>query len=604
VVSTLAVALTLLVSRVPEPEPDAVGPSVSVEEIDAGLDRGPAGAATPVPAPAPADGAASPSPADGDPSPAAGVTSPADGAAQADLVEGEDERLFAAVARIEPGTAPSEVPSAPGRPGTVVLPARVAPYDLPALVGVGAVVAQPDGGYLVQRNVLVGPGAQLRISAPGTTLRMLSAPEGFTSLVGFRATVALEGADGRPLTLTSWDPARGAADTEPRDGRAYLRAIGGRLDLAQVRATDLGFWSGRTGGVAWTGSATEVSTGSARDCAFVGNHYGVFTTRSTGLLINGGEVRGSAMDGIAVHKESEGTQVWRVTTTRNAGNGIAVSKGARQVSVREVTATGNLRNGVYLDGSPQAGGPNASGASAAAGGGFVVDGSTVSGNAEHGILVARARGAELTRNTVSANRDGVVVRGTADQVTLRENRISSPGGFGVAVRDGARGAVIARNTITDAVTAVQVDDAVASVSGNEIDRVAAHAVSVKGASDGSEVLENRLAGRGPSAVDLARLATGAGVTVAGNDVRGFDVDRDDVRYLAAFVGNHPLILVWVLILLLPLATRVYLARRRPDSRAADGSDPGEPPSGPARPDAGGPSPERLRSATRVTVVSE
>ena len=542
ILTSLSLGVATLMLGLPPVEPELQGPSVSIEETD------------------PSQGSDTPNDAE----------SPGFDPRQANLVAAEDERLYSTVGQIEPGSSPHDVKVGNQLP-SVVLPARPAPYDLNTLTSTGAVVRQSDGSLLLQKGVLVGAGAQLRLTAPNTTLRMSSGPQGFATLIAFKGSMVLEGNDGAPLTISSWDPTKSAPDTEPSDGRSYIRSVGGRMDLRSVNTSDLGFWSGRTGGVAWTGSASESATGSARAVSFVRNHYGVFSDRTKGLLINGAEIKNSAMDGVAVNRDSEATELWRVVSAESARNGIAIAKGAHNISLREVTTTGNARNGIFLDGTPPALGPNAGGGTTAHSAGFVVDGSTVRGNAEHGILVTGANNTQLTRNTVAANRDGIIVRGVTQGVALRENRISSPGGFAVAIRDGAKDALVDKNIISDALTAVQINDAVAKVSGNEIDQMTLHAVSITGNGNGSSVVDNRVAGRGPSSIDLNRIAPGALVDISGNDEANWDVDRDDVQYLANFVRGHPLILLWALILVFPLAGRIYFKHRR--DRQAIGQHP-------------------------------
>jgi parallel beta-helix repeat protein len=479
---------------------------------------------------------------------------------QANLVTSEDARIASVLGGFMPNSPPREV-TTPGALPTLVLPGRAAPYDLSTLIGAGAVVTQPDGGLLLVHNVLAAPGAAVNLSLPGGALRMSSGPGGITSLVAFKGSLTVGGGPGNPLRVTSWDPTKNAPDTDPEDGRAYIREFAGRMDLHDMSTTDLGFWSGRTGGVAWTGSAAAAATGSARNVVFTGNHYGLFSSKTKDLLINGAQVKNSEMDGIAVHRQSDGTQLWQVTSSNNARNGIAVTQGAQNVSLRAVTATSNARNGIYLDGSPLATGPNAGGSATTASSGFTVAASTSRGNSEHGILVNTANNTELINNMVSSNRDGIVVRGVTHGVALRENHISAPGGFAVAIRDGSTDAVVDKNVISDAVTGVQVDNAVAKVSGNEIDDVGMHGVSIIGNGSGSAITDNRLSGRGPSAVDLNRLSFDNVVDVSGNDVKNWVVDRDDAQYLANFVRKHPLILLWFLTLFFPLAARLYFKRR-------------------------------------------
>lgn len=478
---------------------------------------------------------------------------------QANLVTAEDQRVFDIVGQVLPGTPPRELTS-PGAPPTLVLPSRTAPYTLATLVSAGAVVHQP-GALLVVKNVLVAPGAQLDITVPGGRLRLSSGPTGFTSLIGFKATLDLAGDGHAPLTVTSWNPATNSPDTDETDGRAYLRSIGGRMDLDHVALADLGFWSGRTGGLAWTGSASAPASGTATEITATGNHYGMFLSRSNGVLVNGALISRSAMDGVSVHTSAQGTQLWRVDSTDSGRNGIDVSAGATDTTMRQVSTTGSARNGIYLDGTPPAFGPNAGGGTTEASTGFAVDGSTSRGNSEHGILVIGADDVRLTNNTVAANRDGVIIRGVTKGVVLRANHISSPGGFAVAVRGGARDAVVDQNSISDALTAVQVNDSVAEVTHNEIAGVVLHGVSLIGHSGGSSVKDNRVDGRGPSAVDTNRLVTGAVITKSGNDESNWTTDRDNVQFVSGFVRNHPLVLLWFLTLMFPLAARVIYRRR-------------------------------------------
>ncbi|WP_028934759.1 right-handed parallel beta-helix repeat-containing protein [Pseudonocardia spinosispora] len=535
VLTSLLLGIATLTLGVTQVEPDAQGPSVSVEELDPNAQNN-------------AD------------APKAVPNTPGFDPKQANLVSAEDARTFALVSGILPGTPPRDLAS-PGSAPTLVLPSRSAPYDLAALISAKAVVKQPDGGFLLVHNVLVTAGAQLNLAMPSGTLRMSSGPGGITSIIGFKSIMMIGGADHAPLTITSWDPTKNAPDTDASDGRAYIRDIGGRMDVHDTNTESLGFWSGRTGGLAWTGSTAEPATGSARNVNCTGDHYGIFATRSSGLLINGAQVKNSVMDGIAVHGNSDGTQLWRVTSSNNARNGILVTQGAHNISMREVTTASNARNGIYLNGKPPATGPNAGGSTTAASAGFIVDGSTSRANSEHGILVNNANNAVLTKNMVSSNRDGVIVRGATQGLVLSENQISSPGGYAVALRDGSQGAVIDKNVISDAVTAVQLNNAVAKISGNEINGMTMHAVSIIGAGSGSSIVDNRLAGQGPSSVDVNRLVTLGVVSISGNDEKNWTVDRDNAQFLANYVRKHPLILLWGLSLLLPLAARMYFKRR-------------------------------------------
>lgn len=549
------------------------------------------------------------------------------GDAQARIVTAEDDRVFAAVGD-SPGTrAPYEVPAvAPSIVPTVVLTARERPYDLAALERLDAAARLGGGDWMLTRSVLVGRGAVLDLQAPGKTLRLVSGTAGFAALVVFRGTLTMGGAPGAPLRVTSWDPAAGAVDTELGDGRSYVRSVGGRMDLSHVDASELGFWSGRTGGIAWTGSAGEPGRGSATATVVGRSHYGMFTSRVEGLAINGGAVRDNAADGLLVHRESSGVSVRELASSGNARHGVAVSSGTERVLLSGVTAEDNGGAGIRIDGAAPAASASASGASTAPGRGFTVERSAATGNGEVGILASGAAALVLRGNTVAGSPDGIVVRGASDAPELIGNTVDAEG-FGIAVRDGVTGARLTANTVTSATVAVQVSDAAATVRDTAVEGAARYGVSLVGAVDGTAVEANRLAGRGPAAVDVHRVGVGSNVTLTGNDDARWTVDRDDVAYWASYVADHPLVLLWLLILLVPVAAqvrarvrariaatarprnpllspaplvtaaldpvdRIALARAIAAGRTT--SRPGHPPVPPHRPVSGG---------TRVTVVS-
>src|SRR5699024_5824749 len=134
-----------------------------------------------------------------------------------------------------PGAPPLTLPT--GGTSPVVLLAREEPYTLAAHAeAVPEAVAREEAGALLTPSPLA------------------STPESFASLVSIGGTLAVAGAEGEPLRITGWDSSRDRADEETADGRAYLRALAGAVRARDVDLSDLGFWSGPTGGLALTGS--------------------------------------------------------------------------------------------------------------------------------------------------------------------------------------------------------------------------------------------------------------------------------------------------------------------------------------------------------------
>lgn len=480
---------------------------------------------------------------------------------QAQLLEAEDDRLFTIVSEAPKTLVPYEVAAGGQALPTVVLTARSRPYDLPALERLGAVEHQPDGAWLLRRSVVVGRGAELRLQEPNAVLRLTSTPSGFTSIVAFKGTLVLAGGPGAPMTVSSWDPATSAPDVNQDDGRAYIRAVGARMDLTQVGFSDLGFWSGRSGGVAWTGSAGSAATGSATEVTVDRDHYGLFTSRVGNLTINDSTVRDNDLDGLLLHRETDGLVARRVTATGNGRDGISASRGSKNVTFTEVTTSANRQNGIRIDGSALAAEATAGGASTARGAGYTVERSTVTGNVEEGILVAEAGQVTLRDNTVGGNRDGIVVRGPAEGPSITGNTIDAAG-FGLALRSNTRGATVTGNTIGASVIGVQVTDSTANIRGNRTTASSRYGVSLVGDVTGTAVVDNTLGGRGLAPLDVNRIAVTSTADVLGNDDRTWVRDRNEVEYVVTYAQDHPLLLLWLLILVLPLLARLWTKRRK------------------------------------------
>ena len=108
---------------------------------------------------------------------------------------------------------------------------------------------------MLSEHIVVQSGATLNLAASGGLgLRLASDADGFVSIVNYGGTLNIQGTKGRPVTIGSWNRDTDAADLLTNDGRAYLRSIGGQVRLKHLQLTDLGFWSGRTGGLALTGT--------------------------------------------------------------------------------------------------------------------------------------------------------------------------------------------------------------------------------------------------------------------------------------------------------------------------------------------------------------
>jgi putative cofactor-binding repeat protein len=475
-------------------------------------------------------------------------TSTVDAERQSALLALEDQRLLGLVTSVRPGSGPYLQDL--GGVQTLVLTARGLDYGLTDLVTLGAAEVQPDGGVLLTRHVFVAPGARLTVDAPGTTLRLRSDQSGFVSLVAWKADLTLSGAGGAPLAVTSWDPDLQRPDPSTVDGRAYVRDVSGSMQLRFVDASDLGFWAGRTSGVAWTGSSRAAATGGVISSTFRHNHYGAFASRGKGLTVADSDFSGNTVDGLLLHRSTADTTITNSTARDNGRHGFSADHGSELVSYKDVTAEANGAYGIFYSGTPLSVGQSAGGASLRAYGQVVVSGGTFRKNGKAGLRVVGGKDVDITDTRVADNTDGIVLAGTAAPTTVQRAVVTGNRRFGISVRSAS--ATVTGNELSGGETAIHVRDAAVVVSGNTVRRATQHAISVVGAATGSSLEHNTIGGRGPSGIDVYRVDAGVTVAASGNDVRGWTRDRDNWTYWSTFVPTHPMLLLWVALLGVPL----------------------------------------------------
>ncbi len=187
---------------------------------------------------------------------------PGDPEAEAAFVADEDRRLVEvrtvdSLARWSKTSLNSPYRIATGSAYTLVLTARREVYTIKDLLGLApqTFIRQPDGGYLLSEHVVVQSGATLNLaSSGGLNLRLASDPDGFVSIVNYGGVLNVQGAEGKPVRISSWNRDTDGPDTLTNDGRAYVRSLGGTVRFRYAEMSDLGFWSGRTGGLSLTGT--------------------------------------------------------------------------------------------------------------------------------------------------------------------------------------------------------------------------------------------------------------------------------------------------------------------------------------------------------------
>ncbi len=495
---------------------------------------------------------------------------------------------------------------------TLVLTARSAPYTVSDLLELAprTFVVQSDGSYLLMENLYVMRGATLSLSAPGgLKLRMASNAQGYVSIVSFDGAINLTGTANAHMSITSWDPRTAQPDTDPTDGRAYIRGIGGTFTMSYADVTDLGFWSGRTGGIALTGqtrpttgsttgpttvtgsgTTTKGSTGGGTgggtpkpgctlgsttiisqpagalgDCStqfnvplpqnisaqidhdtITGNAFGLFISGATGIVLSDTKVTGSLIAGVVLHRYASQGVIQRVDSSNNAGDGFVISRAAQNIQILASSANYNAGNGFTVNGQPISTGPSASGEPMGAFGNNTLTSDTAQDNSHNGIEVLGGLNIALNNNTIVGNQMGIVIRRAAQKVIVSGNKLTQQNREGISIRDGVQAVTVNNNLIDGAATGVYVRASTADIAGNTISNASIHGVTLIGADAGSLVNGNVISGIGPGAIDTHRESGKVGVS--GNQTGGwFNTTAMWVRIKALI---RPLTVVWFCIFLM------------------------------------------------------
>jgi parallel beta-helix repeat protein len=556
---------------------------------------------------------------------------------EAALVDSEDQRIIqtrsvlSSILQVGGAEAvgakrPQVFGSAYGK--TLVLPERAsnAPYTVADLVKIpgGYFQRLPDGSYLLGAHLFVAAGAELRLTSP-LTLRMGSIPGSFSSIVSFGGVISVIGTAPDPVRITSWNPQTGQSDTKVDDGRAYIRAIGGQFRMDHAEITDLGFWSGRTGGIALTGTERPVSvtkhlnkaqrheakqqrlaknknpdtaqsgggpgdleiepagpdakagtashvpaadlvTGSIQHSTITGNAYGVFVSGSDRTQILGDRIADSLVHGVLLHRYTKNATIQDTTVTGSGGDGFVLSRATQSVRITGCTSEGNGGNGFTLNGQPLAGGPSASGESLQAFGNSSVNGSIARGNHRYGVELLGGTNLAVQTSKIYGGDMGIVVRAGATGVQISGNELTGQARQGIALRDGVTGAQVAGNTITGVRTGIYLRDSNGDLVGNTVHGATAHAITLRGAAGGSRVTGNTLDGTGTSAVSSA--ASHGRVAKSNNHTDGWHDTSTFLSKAKEYV--KPMNVIWTCVLLLVL---LAMFRSRGTGRRRTRQDP-------------------------------
>jgi parallel beta-helix repeat protein len=450
---------------------------------------------------------------------------------------------------------------------TIVLLARLAPYTLAELRAAfpAAITVEPSGAWVLHEDILVGPSAHLVIAGPAVKeLRLISTPGRFVTIAAWKGRIELRGTSTAALRITSWDPASNGPDVNRTDGRAYIIAKAGKMDVADAQFGYLGFATGESSGVAWRGWPGIPSHGSATRSQFIGNYFGAYTFEAVDMAWTDNIFAGNAGYGFDPHDHSDRFTVTGNMAIHNGSHGMVFSRGCSGNVIRHNMSALNSGNGLVLDdgrvapdGDPRHLRPDGSNDN-------VIEANMAWGNVA-GIALEGASRNVVRGNLLAGNRVGLRLKDESNANKLAGNVIGGSSIIGIDVYGGSAENAVGGNLILGGKGGVVIRDSAGNqVEHNTIRWIAGRGVVLAGAMRTTSVSGNTISGKGSTAIDTQTAHGLPDSAVNGNDVGGWVGPRrvDEIYSAGNFLRRHPAIAIWLAIFLVPLAWWLPARRRR------------------------------------------
>jgi parallel beta-helix repeat protein len=362
--------------------------------------------------------------------------------------------------------------------GDVSVPALAAALGDPA-----ALRETSPGEWLLGADLSVLAGASLQIAAPDVRwLKLISTSERFVSVQALGGRLDIAGS-----CVTSWDDAQSHVDLDHSDGRSFLLARdGAQLTVARAEVRHLGHGAVESYGLSWRTAGTS---GSITDSIVSHLYYGLYTHQVSGLQVLGNEFHDNVLYGIDPHTGSTDLRIEGNSVHDNGKHGIILAEDCTDSVIRDNVVYRNAHHGIvlYLRSDRNVVEGNETFANTAQGinvnesGANTLRGNQVYDNGEAGVAITQtADGNTVEDNQVRSNRqDGVRVVTEATDTTLRANTIADNARYGVYV-DVSGPVEVTDNTVTgNRAGIVSVGDPVTAegantVSGNHAADLVAH----------------------------------------------------------------------------------------------------------------------------------
>jgi parallel beta-helix repeat protein len=328
------------------------------------------------------------------------------------------------------------------------------------------------GEWQLGADLVVRSGAELQISTPEVRwLKLDSAPGRFVSVEALGGKLDITGS-----CVTSWNDAQGSVDTGYDDGRSFLLARdGAQMTIDHAELHYLGHGDVESYGLSWRTAGTG---GSITDSVVSNLYYGLYTYEVSGLSVLDNEFRNNVLYGIDPHTGSTKLSIERNVVHDNGKHGIILAEDCVDSVIRDNVVYGNAHHGIVLylrsDRNLVEGNESfdntAQGININESGGNTLRGNRVYDNGETGVGVTQlAQGNVVEGNQLRGNQqDGLRVVSESTGTAVHDNVIADNVRYGVYV-DTSGAVDLTGNTITNNRSGIMTTGApVAPANANEV----------------------------------------------------------------------------------------------------------------------------------------
>jgi parallel beta-helix repeat protein len=309
-----------------------------------------------------------------------------------------------------------------------------------------------SGIYHLERTISVENNIHVDIT-PDTlkVLQLKSTAKDVVCLCFSDASVLIKGVE-----ITSFDPTTNTTDTDPTNGRSFVRAKNSRLDIIESRISHLGsdinkgpaFVQEESGtyGITWrvptSQQTTNIATGWVENSTFSQNYSGAFAQGTAGMTWRNNQFIDNKMYGLSV-QSSTGSLVEKNTFQNNGKHGLLLSKASESNLIKGNTISGNKLHGVVVhEGATR---------------NFIED--NIAHDNVDNFVVTRAEYTTLQRNEgYNAAKNNVRINEQASKTYVMDNDLRG-GSKAVNVYGEANDTYIASNQIKDAKQVLSASDA-------------------------------------------------------------------------------------------------------------------------------------------------